>query len=161
MFDVKAAAHCDFVSVQHSFGSDVWRWITLPSIVLPLKAPISGFTARLFYFLSVRIKEPAQHLVTQVFTSFMSLTWTFNFFKRKTSVGLQDYFSHSILVCCSARTLYLKGKNFPFFLISKHFPYIFADYFCHFVMRKARCISSFNRSRNEKWSFAMSLLELG
>lgn len=58
-FDVQPAAHCDFLpaaelSVQHSLGSDVWRYLRLPPIVLPLKALCFCWTVGSALFLQIK-----------------------------------------------------------------------------------------------------------
>lgn len=58
-FDVQPAAHCDFLpaaelSVQHSLGSDVWRCLRLPPIVLPLKALCFCWTVGSALFLQIK-----------------------------------------------------------------------------------------------------------
>lgn len=70
LFDVQPAAHCDFLtapelSVQQGFGSDIWRCLTLPSIVLLLKALRLCFTVgtALFWRLKEAIHEASQHWV--------------------------------------------------------------------------------------------------
>lgn len=103
-FDVQPAAHCDFLpaaelSVQHSLGSDIWRCLRLPPIVLPLKAlgfcrtvgsalfsqikkgcP-RGFPAQGTCFVKVLLFDTAPHLGLYVFFfPFFFFSWNFRIF---------------------------------------------------------------------------------
>lgn len=112
-FDVQPAAHCDFLpapelSVQQSFGSDVWRCLTLPSIVLLLKALRLCFTVGRVLFLRLKGGCPrgftAQglNLVKELLCNGASLTWAFF------SPYFLDYRIFSINFYIS---LFLRGKK--------------------------------------------------
>lgn len=135
MFDVGAAAHCDFVSVEQSFGSEVNNTAIYCS---PTEGSQFQF-APFFCCCFCRLKRLAafphlgfyffyeSHLNLQLFHA-EDFCWI-------TGLCLT---SHISVQCRSSKTSYLTGTNtFSYYLISMHFssPHICRLVFATFVMK--------------------------